>query len=51
MYSKPGSENRPTYLVPGPPVKKGLFGKAQPVAAVPGDGTLVMDTGSKNKYK
>ena len=51
MYSKPGSELRPTYLVPGTPVKKGLFGKAQPAAPVPGNGSLAMDAGSKNKYK
>jgi tellurite resistance protein TerA len=38
MYSKPGSENRPSFK------KKGLFGKG-------GDGDLVMDAGSKNKYK
>lgn len=51
LYSKPASENRPSYLVTPPPVKKGMFGRATPSAPVPGDGRLVMDAGSKNLYK
>jgi tellurite resistance protein TerA len=38
MYSKPGSEYRPSFI------KKGLLGKKS-------DGNLAMDAGSKNKYK
>lgn len=52
MYSAPGSELRPSYMRPGQPVKKGMFGgKTVPGAPVPGDGSLQMDAGSKNLYK
>ena len=49
MYSKPGSENRPTFTSGGF-VKKsgGLFGKK---TTEPSEGGLVMDAGSKNEFK
>ena len=46
MYSKPGSELRPSFVGA---TKQGLFGKAFGAAAVAGQ--LTMDAGSKNLFK
>lgn len=50
MYSKPGSENRPSFISGGETKKSGLFGKkTETVGATAG--SLVMDAGSKNLFK
>lgn len=51
MYSKPGSEKRPSFLPDAPAAKTGLFGKKRTEPATGTPGTLVMDAGAKNLYK
>jgi tellurite resistance protein TerA len=51
MYSKPNSENRPSFLGVPASKKSSFFGmKTTVVAGIP-TGTLRMDAGSKNLYK